>query len=222
MLGVRSAFFASIFFAASGVMLAGACGSSSSTSSTASGGGATCSKPGGAVSGAADKHCGSKVVTVDPNACSEMGGAGGMGGGGGAGGKGGAGGSAGGAGGSMGDYGPTNYGMEADDDDCKYHVVWTSTPVCENSGVTFTVTVTAKADGKPVTGASPIAEVFLNDKHPSPMTGSSSEGPPGTYQVGPIVFDAPGEWTVRFHLFETDCDTDDSPHGHAAFYIDVP
>ena len=51
----------------------------------------------------------------------------------------------------------------------------------------------------------------------------SPEIAPGVYKVGPIVFDAPGIWTERFHLFE-ECsdDPDDSPHGHAAFFINVP
>jgi hypothetical protein len=41
--------------------------------------------------------------------------------------------------------------------------------------------------------------------------------------VGPIVFDQPGKWVVRFHFFEN-CDdlVEDSPHGHAAFYVQVP
>jgi hypothetical protein len=41
--------------------------------------------------------------------------------------------------------------------------------------------------------------------------------------AGPVIFDAPGDWTLRFHLHEECDDTlDDSPHGHAAFHITVP
>jgi hypothetical protein len=37
------------------------------------------------------------------------------------------------------------------------------------------------------------------------------------------VFDQSGRWVVRFHYFETCSDVpEDSPHGHVAFYIDVP
>jgi hypothetical protein len=122
------------------------------------------------------------------------------------------------------DYGATNYNSEANDDDCKYHVAFTETPVQENIHVSFTVTATTLIDGQPATGANTIAEVYLNDTHPAPNSGQvTTESPPGTYAVGPIVFDAPGQWTVRFHLHENCQDqTDDSPHGHAAFFISVP
>ena len=44
----------------------------------------------------------------------------------------------------------------------------------------------------------------------------------GIYQ-GTVVFNGPGEWTVRFHIHEECADLlPDSPHGHAAFHIDVP
>src|SRR4051812_19414862 len=42
----------------------------------------------------------------------------------------------------------THNNAEADDDDCKYHIKWISTPIRLNQDVTFTVTVTDKADGK--------------------------------------------------------------------------
>jgi hypothetical protein len=121
------------------------------------------------------------------------------------------------------DYGPTIYGTEGDDDDCKYHVKYTVSPIYENWDVTFTVTATKTVDGTPLTGASPRAEVYLDDKHPAPNTGSTAtETSPGTYSVGPIQFDAPGRWTVRFHFYEDCSDLSElSPHGHAAFYIDV-
>ena len=51
----------------------------------------------------------------------------------------------------------------------------------------------------------------------------TTEQPPGNYTIGPVRFDASGTWTVRFHLNENCLDlTPDSPHGHAAFYLDVP
>jgi hypothetical protein len=132
-------------------------------------------------------------------------------------------------------YGDTMFNAEGDDDDCKYHVKWTSSPIRQGSDVTFTVTVTTK-DGTPgpmrplpgegSNGLYPIrAEVYLNDTHPAPNTTQTSveTATQGTYTVGPIKFDASGKWTVRFHFHEMCADLlDDSPHGHAAFYVQLP
>ena len=122
------------------------------------------------------------------------------------------------------DYGPTQYNQEGDDDDCKYHMKWTATPIYENYDVTFTLTVTQLVDGSPLTGADPLAEVYLNDTHPAPVTNqTATETSPGVYDIGPIQFDAPGQWTVRFHVYENCLDLlEVSPHGHDAFYVDVP
>jgi len=206
----------------------------------------TCAKSGGPTPGPADMHCGSTVQKVDPAVCHEMA----MGGGGSAStssssssstaatssttasqsssstaasttsasSTSGAGGGA-----STSPYGPTNYGTEADDDDCKYHVTWSATPICENTGVTFTVTVTSKTDGKPVTGAGTLIEAVLGDTHSAPSAGKTTESPPGTYTIGPVIFDQPGNWTVRYHIHEECTDVaDSSQHGHAAFFITVP
>lgn len=126
--------------------------------------------------------------------------------------------------GAASDYGPTRYGTEADDDDCKYHVSYSVTPVYENYDATFTVTATYTNDGKPLTGAHPYAEVFLNDKHPAPPTSQNqNETQPGVYKIGPIRFDAAGTWTVRFHFYQDCVDLlEESPHGHVAFFVDVP
>jgi hypothetical protein len=118
------------------------------------------------------------------------------------------------------------YGREADDDDCKYHISFTNTCITQNTPVTFTVKLTRKSDGKAASGALPVnPEVFMAEgSHVPPNnTFTAPEGPPGTYAISPIVFDRPGRWVVRFHFFETCSDIpDDSPHGHTAFYIDVP
>jgi hypothetical protein len=122
-------------------------------------------------------------------------------------------------------YGDTMYGNDGTDDDCKYHVHWTSTPIYEDTHVTFTVSATKLADNDaPLTGANTSIEAFLTAIHPAPpLKQTTTELPPGTYTVSPVQFDTPGRWTVRFHFFET-CDDalPDSPHGHAAFYVDVP
>ena len=194
-------------------VLVSAC-STSNTSIPSDGGVATCRQPGGPVSGAQDTHCklpdgGTKAQETNPASCHPDAGAG----------------DAGTAGdGGMEELPGGMYNAEGDDDDCKYHVKWSSNPVCQGSNVTFTVTLTNKGDGTPVKGAPVRAEVFLNDTHPAPNTDqNSAEGATGTYTVGPIKFDAAGKWTVRFHFHEECADLiEDSQHGHAAFFVNVP
>jgi hypothetical protein len=155
---------------------------------------------GGPVAGATDTHCTGRSQAVDLSTCHANVDAGAP------------------------DYGPTQYNSSGDDDDCKYQVSFTSNPIRRNENVTFTVTAKTLADLQPATGANIEGEVFLNDTHPAPNSGqATTEKGGGVYDVGPIKFDAAGRWTVRFHLHE-DCQdsTDDSPHGHIAFYIDVP
>lgn len=121
------------------------------------------------------------------------------------------------------DYGDTLYNTEGDDDDCKYHVKYTVTPVCDAGGATFTVTTTSKVDGSPVTGADAYIEAFLDETHIAPPSNpKTTEKADGVYEIGPIKFDAPGRWTVRFHFFGDCADAEDSPHGHAAFFVDIP
>jgi len=121
------------------------------------GGGATCASPGGPVSGAVDTHC-EAAQSVDPAICTQAvpdagpdqvdAGAAGS------------------------DFGDTLYLAEGDDDDCKYHIVWTSTPVCQNADVTFTVTATQLTDQSPIDtigpDPQPYVEAFLDDTHPAP------------------------------------------------------
>ena len=122
------------------------------------------------------------------------------------------------------DYGETLYNSSGYDDDCKYHVSFESTPVHKNTDVTFTVTVDRLDPAAKATGAELYAEVYLTPTHPAPNSDTkTTETDAGVYTVGPIVFNASGLWTVRFHMYEM-CSDDpaDSPHGHAAFYINVP
>lgn len=121
------------------------------------------------------------------------------------------------------DFGETMYNQEGDDDDCKYHIKFAVTPVARNQDVTFTVTATYKVGGAALTGAMPYAEVFLTPTHAAPNSNPvTSEPTPGTYRIGPIRFDSPGDWTVRFHFVDMCTDSEESPHGHGAFYIRVP
>ena len=121
-------------------------------------------------------------------------------------------------------YGPTSYGAAANDDACKYKVTWTSDPIYRNTDVTFHLAVMRTFDGVWACNANPYIEAYLNDTHPAPNSNAQSrEVSDGNYDIGPIRFDAAGRWTVRFHLYG-DCSdlTPESPHGHAAFYVDVP
>lgn len=115
------------------------------------------------------------------------------------------------------------YGNAGDDDDCKYRVTWSASPIGRDRDVSFYVTVASLVDGAPVENASMRLEVFLDDTHPAQGTGGvNDEKPGGEYSLGPIRFDTPGRWTMRIHIDETCSDEmEDSPHGHAAFYIDV-
>jgi len=195
-----------------------------------------CANPGEATPGPADDHCalpdgGTMVQTTSQASCmvSSLGDDGGD--------------AASGddGGGDLCDYGPTMYGYESDDDDCKYHVTWSSTPICEGApGVVFTVTATHKTDGSPLTGANPGVEAFTTtpgdwdsaaycdtmSTHPSGPPGGGfwplTEGTSGTY-TGPVQFDQAGQWTIRYHFYHECFDIlPDSPHGHAAYHLTVP
>lgn len=121
------------------------------------------------------------------------------------------------------EYGATLFGSEGDDDECKYHVKWTSTAVTKGADVTFAIVATNRKDSSPVAAATPYAEIFLTETHPGPNTAvKTTETSPGNYTIGPVRFDAAGKWTVRFH-FAADCaDGEESPHGHVAFFVNVP
>jgi hypothetical protein len=191
---------------------------------------ASCSSPGAPASGPADEHCkGMTPQEVDGGACGFSGAfdagpspdAG----------------PPGPCGENGPDYGATMYGTEGDDDDCKYHVTYTYAPICENDGTYFIVTAHyLTRDNAPLEHACTYAELCYEkgengtgspppniDQRPPVGDQIVVEGPPGTYTIGPVVFDESGEWTVRFHFNEICCDVlPNSPHGHAAFHINVP
>ena len=120
-------------------------------------------------------------------------------------------------------YGDPVVGTESDDDQCKYHVRWTSTPLVVGQPVTFTLDGTTLADQTPMTGGAPRIEAFLDDTHVLAAAGQRATEPsPGHYTVGAITFDVPGTWTVRLHFFDACTDeAPDSPIGHVAFLVDV-
>jgi hypothetical protein len=126
-------------------------------------------------------------------------------------------------------YGATMYNSSSNDDDCKYQIGWWSTPIQQNSKVTFWVSNVFTQDGTPMAlinaPQNTIAEVFLNDHHPAPNASAqvTTAVDAGIYMITPVTFDQPGQWTVRFH-FNEECNdvSSNSPHGHAAFYVNVP
>jgi hypothetical protein len=124
-------------------------------------------------------------------------------------------------------YAPPNYGAEADEDDCKFHVrLETRCVVGRDHAVVFQATCT-NADGSAVTGANPLPEVYLADQDlhfASDATSSTQESPPesGIYSVGPITLDVAGLWVVRLHFFDDCLDGKDSPHSHVSFYLNAP
>jgi hypothetical protein len=218
-----------IFSALNALLVASGCSSDSAPASDTS-------APGGPVTGALDDHCeGQPVGVADPAACStpmspDDEGAGGAGDETAAGGTGGA--EDCNAAHDTG-YGATLYNADGDDDDCKYRVSWTSTPIRLNQDVTFTVSAHSKADNSPLegltTGENALSQVELYipcvPGHFPPFSNSNakiSETAPGVYSAGPIRFDMPGRWVVRFHFYESCLDQETSPHGHIAFFVDVP
>ena len=207
-LGLGAAFL----FLTSAVALA----CSSSTNNTPAGGGNQSTAA--AVAGAADTHCAGKpVVVADQAACHPAPDAGdghdhdhdaGETADGGA---------------PADEEGATLFGSEGEDDECKYHVKWTSTPVTLNGDVTFAIAATNRKDSSPVAGAKPYAEIFLSKTKAAPNTPvQTTETSPGNYTIGPVKFDVAGKWNVRFH-FAAECrDGETSPHGHVAFFVNVP
>ena len=160
----------------------------------------TCDPEGGPVTGDPDTHCGTKVIVLAPSTC---------------------------AGDGDGDttMGEPLYNATGEDDDCKYHVSWTATTICFDAEVYFTLIVAARFDNAPQVGAAPTIEGFLTDTpgHVLPDTNQRAvELGGGRYRIGPVRFDASGQWTVRFQLYQDCADAEASPRGHVAFFVDVP
>ncbi len=179
---------------------------------------AACTGMGGPVAGEADTHCeASDGTPIDQSIglCRQDSGDVGAPG-------------AGGAGGAADEEYVVRYGSSAADDDCKYDTSFTNDCIGQNTPVYFDLTLKKRAEnGAPATGDDPNSpEIFLDADHSHISPSLDVEAPevsPGTYKIGPVIFDAPGRWVVRFHFFEECSDIpEDSPHGHVAFYIDVP
>lgn len=196
-------------------------GGTSSGSST-SGATATCASPGAPTAGTADTHCADKKQEINAASCTVTD----------------AGADAGAGGDEDCEFGATQFGsLEGFDDDCKYKVTVTTSPICSGTAaVNFKVTVVGAVDGKPATGIADGLNIEVyqptdataacdsKTNHPSPSTDSLKETTAGSgVYSGGIIFDAPGQWTVRFHIHEECADIlEDSPHGHIAFRLTVP
>ena len=133
-------------------------------------------------------------------------------------------------------YGDTLYNSSGDDDECKYHVSWTSTPIQKDQPFTLTVTATDKASGTPletialqVAGKPSLSRIEpympceLGHHTPAadydaPVTRTA----PGTFSIGPLVLDKSGRWIIRYHFYEECYDSTTTPHGHIAFFVNVP
>jgi hypothetical protein len=188
---------------------------------------------GGPVAGASDDHCAEATpVAVDPAACSMAESAGE---------EGGAPGSPSEAGVAGEDcnathdaeYGATLYGNEGDDDDCKYHAQWSSTPIRLNQDFTVTLTTSTETTQEPLEalddGALPLSRVEIYqpcqpNRRPPAQNGHPklTEAAPGVFSAGPLRLDQSGRWVIRFHLYESCIDGEHSPHGHIAFFVNVP
>lgn len=163
---------------------------------------------GGPVTGPMDTHCfddgGANFISVDPLQCTVDAG----------------------GGGGPGDFGDTMFNSSGNDDDCKYAVSYTIPGgICRGGATFFVVTLKDAIMNKPVTGADHVRpEVFLTSTMAPVNTSASmtTESPAGTYKIGPITFANAGNYTVRFHFYENCTDTPTSPHGHAAFFVNVP
>jgi hypothetical protein len=214
-----------------GLLLSSSC-SSDSTPPASTG------PAGGLVVGDADAHCGSPAapVATDPAACmtpeapEAAAGAGGAA----------AGTSTASAGGTAdcnaehdAQYGDTLYNDSGNDDDCKYFASWASTPIRLNEDVTLTVEahdLTTTDPLEPLSdGEIPLSRVEVYQpckptrRAPAQdYVAKFKETAPGTFSGGPLRFDQSGRWVVRFHFYEQCLDSESSPHGHIAFFVDVP
>jgi hypothetical protein len=163
---------------------------------------------GGPVTGAQDMHCfddgGANFIAVEPAMCTiDAGDSGGP-----------------------GDFGDTMYNTSGNDDDCKYAVSYTVPGgICRGGSTFFVVTLKDAIMNQPVTGADHVRPEIFATASMAPVNTSASmttESPAGTYKIGPITFPSAGNYTVRFHFYENCTDTPSSPHGHAAFFVNVP
>ena len=164
---------------------------------------------GGPVSGAKDVHCyddgGANFLSVDAAQCTVDAGA---------------------DPGGGGDFGDTMYGTSGNDDDCKYAVSYTIPGgICQNGDTFFVATLKDAIMNQPVQHADHVRpEIFLTSNGTPVNTSASTttETAAGVYKIGPVKFASAGNYTVRFHFYENCTDTPTSPHGHAAFFVNVP
>jgi hypothetical protein len=161
---------------------------------------------GGPVAGPLDRHCyddgGGNFLSVNPNLCASD------------------------AGASSGGFGDTRNNSAGNDDDCKYFVSFISSEgICATNRVYFTVSLKDAIKMQPIAHAQNVRLEVFNTTTMAPVstaTSMTSETAAGVYKIGPISFSSSGNYTIRFHFYENCSATPSSPHGHAAFFINVP
>ncbi|HXK20136.1 MAG TPA: hypothetical protein VNG33_20130 [Polyangiaceae bacterium] len=134
-------------------------------------------------------------------------------------------------------YGDPLYNDAGDDDECKYHMSWTSTPVEKNKPFSVMVKATNLQTGAPLgnlpdqepgTVALSRIEPFVpcDPVHLAPTSTLEdqrvTETGPGEFSVSPLVFDESGRWEMRFHFYGDCFNNSATPHAHIAFFVDVP
>ena len=113
--------------------------------------------------------------------------------------------------------------IELNDDACKFHMIVRR--ICGGDGsLLFLISGTQLTDGTPATGAAPYFEAALGLAHHAPNTHPvTTEVSPGTYTIGPIVLDRPGQWTMVLHFYGLCPSTDPAAaHAHGTFLMNVP
>jgi len=133
-------------------------------------------------------------------------------------------------------YGDPNFNDSGDDDECKYHMTWSATPIAKNQPFTITVNATNLLTGEPLdTIAAQVAgKPALSRIEPSIPCQPSHLAPtaayeaavkqigPGQFTVGPFSLDESGRWVIRYHFYEECLDSTTTPHAHVSFFVDVP
>jgi hypothetical protein len=164
---------------------------------------APCPAGGDATAGPPETHCGAQVVRIDPAQCHPTPGE---------------------AVPPPSPPAPMREAREADDDDCKLHVAWTTEGLCVDGGVLLQLIATEKATGTPARDAHPFVDGYLIDQPTIAIDVSqqgSLETAPGMYRIGPIRFPAPGRWVVRFHMYDTCHASQASPRAVLPFFADL-
>lgn len=113
--------------------------------------------------------------------------------------------------------------IEVNDDSCAFHVRVLPRCTANARELSLAVQLSSLQSGNLIAGANPYVLVFEGLTHLAPPSGTKmTETTPGVYEIGPIVFDIPGPWTITIHFFGTCVETNGSPHTHVSLLVNVP